>query len=169
MSRYTIDAWQTFAGAQATAAAALAGLVFVGVSINLKAIIASRHLVNRAGEALVHLVAVLLASTLVLVPAQGRRALGIEFLILGVIVLASVLFLQRPVSEGAEPWPERVPRASVPLRAGIGGFGAAAPIIAGLSLIAGSGGGLDWWVAGIIASYVAALLGAWVLLVEIMR
>ncbi len=166
MSRYTIDAWQTFAGALATAAAALAGLVFVGVSINLKAIIASRRLVNRAGEALVHLIGVLLASTLVLVPTQQRRALGIELVILGVIVLASVLLLQRPTPHESERW---APRATIALRAGFGGFGAAAPIVAGVSLIAGSGGGFDWWVAGVIASYVAALLGAWVLLVEIMR
>ena len=81
MSRYTTDAWQTFAGAQATAAAALAGLVFVviGVLINLKAIIASRHLVNRAAEAIVLLMVVLLAATLVLMPSH-RRALGVEFM-----------------------------------------------------------------------------------------
>ena len=39
----------------------------------------------------------------------------------------------------------------------------------GCSLLAGSGGGLCWILAGTVLTFVAASLNAWVLLVEILR
>ena len=42
-------------------------------------------------------------------------------------------------------------------------------IVAGLSLLVHVGGGFDWWVAAVVTAYLAALTGAWVLLVEILR
>jgi modulator of FtsH protease len=42
-------------------------------------------------------------------------------------------------------------------------------VIAGISLIAGAGGGLWWLLAGIIGALVGAVINAWVLLVEILR
>jgi hypothetical protein len=59
----TLDDWGDFFVAQAGAAVALAGLVFVGVSINLDKIIAIPSLPGRALEAMVLLVAVLVESS----------------------------------------------------------------------------------------------------------
>ena len=42
-------------------------------------------------------------------------------------------------------------------------------IVAGLSLVVGSGGGLYWLVPSLLASFTAAITSAWVLLVEILR
>ena len=42
-------------------------------------------------------------------------------------------------------------------------------LIAGVSLLVGSGGGLYWLVAAIGLSYLVAMLDAWVLLIEIQR
>ena len=42
-------------------------------------------------------------------------------------------------------------------------------LIAGVSLLAGAGGGLRWLAAGIIVAVVGSVLNAWVLLVEILR
>jgi hypothetical protein len=69
-----VEEWHDFLLAAAGAAAVLAGLVFVGVSINLDTIMSNPgySLVDRALEALVLLVAVLIATILLLVPAQGR-------------------------------------------------------------------------------------------------
>ena len=47
-----MSGWDSFFAAQVGASAALAGLVFVGISINLTKIIASGYLPNRAQEAL---------------------------------------------------------------------------------------------------------------------
>jgi hypothetical protein len=65
--------WHDFFLAQARAARALTGLVFVGVSINLEKILSEPAfgLAGRAAEALILLVAVLTASVLLLVPGQG--------------------------------------------------------------------------------------------------
>jgi hypothetical protein len=57
----------------------------VAISINLTKILEVRGLVGRAGEAIVLLVAVLVVSTLVLVPDQARIALGSELLVTGLL------------------------------------------------------------------------------------
>ena len=49
-------------------------------------------------------------------------------------------------------------------------YGASLPLVAaGVSLIAGTGGGLYWLVPGIVIALVGGVLNTWVLLVEIMR
>jgi hypothetical protein len=67
MHAHTTDGWGELFLAEAGASAALAGLLFVAISINLTKILEVRGLVGRAGEAIVLLVAVLIVSTLVLV------------------------------------------------------------------------------------------------------
>ena len=42
-------------------------------------------------------------------------------------------------------------------------------VVAGASLIAGTGGGLYWLVPGIVIALVGSVINVWVLLVEILR
>jgi hypothetical protein len=63
-------AWSDFAVAVAGAAAALSGLLFVAVSINLSRILAFSNLPARAAQTLIMLVTPLVVSLLVLIPAQ---------------------------------------------------------------------------------------------------
>jgi hypothetical protein len=42
-------------------------------------------------------------------------------------------------------------------------------VVGALSVLAGSGGGLYWTFAGVLGATLAAVLTAWVLLVEILR
>jgi modulator of FtsH protease len=42
-------------------------------------------------------------------------------------------------------------------------------IAGGISLVVGDGGGLYWVVPGLVAAMIAAIVGAWVMLVEIVR
>ena len=88
--------WHDFFLAVAGAAAVLAGLVFVGVSINLDTIMSDPRygLAGRALEALVLLVAVLIATILLLVPAQGTVLAGAEVLAVGVVDWAAVVIIQ---------------------------------------------------------------------------
>ena len=170
MDAYSGPAWSDVALAHVGASAALLGLVFVGLSINLRAVISAPHLVNRAAEAVVLLGAVLATSTAVLLPGQGRSALGCELVVLGAAVLAGVAALQRGIrGTAASAAKSSSPRTTVVLRR-VFGLGAPALVIAaGLSLLVESGGGLYLWPAAIVLAYLGALGGAWVLMVEILR
>ena len=66
-----MSAWENFFVAEVGASAVLAGLVFVGLSINLDKIIAGSGLPGCALEALVAMMAVLVVSSLLLVPGQS--------------------------------------------------------------------------------------------------
>lgn len=83
MVAYSNGTWSDFAVAHVGASAALLGLVFVGLSINLRAVIREPQLVSRAAEAVVLLGTVLATSTAVLLPGQSRWALGTELIVLG--------------------------------------------------------------------------------------
>ena len=86
MHAYDTAGWVPYFAAMVGATAALTGLLFVAVSLNLDKIVKGpAFLPHRAAETLGTLLLVLYASALVLVP-QNIRALGIEILI-GVLPL----------------------------------------------------------------------------------
>jgi hypothetical protein len=165
-----VEEWHDFLLAAAGAAAVLAGLVFVGVSINLDTIMSNPGygLADRALEALVLLVAVLIATILLLVPAQGTGLAGAELLAVGlvdwaVVVIIQVLVLRNWRSlEPAFRW-HFVPRVVLCQVATL-------PIVAaGVGVMGWGVGGLYWLVVGVVLSLLVAVLDAWVLLVEIHR
>jgi modulator of FtsH protease len=162
---YTPGAWSSFFSAQAGASAALAGLLFVAVSINLPRIVVARTLIARTAKGLVALMGVLVASTFGMVPSQPAANLGYELASSGFLVWIAVTFLQR-LAAHKNPYISRRQKVLYAFMTQI----AAIPFAAGgVSLIAGFGGGLYWIVGGIIFSFIAALIDAWVLLVEIQR
>jgi hypothetical protein len=87
--------WHDLFVASAGAAAALTGLIFVAVSINLAQILANRRLPIRAAETLSIRVGLVLLSVFMLVPGQDRVLLGIEIGGLG-LLLGAVLLVKRP-------------------------------------------------------------------------
>lgn len=167
---YAPHAWEGFFAAQAAASAALAGLLFVGISINLATIAASMRLSRRALEAFVLLVEILLVSTLLLIPHVPRVALGWGLLGLSVATWAligrghlAVLKSRR----GAEA--TAAPRASIPAQVLLGQAATVLFVVSAATLIAGVGGGLYWLAPGTAFAYVAALTDSWVLLIEVHR
>jgi hypothetical protein len=167
---YTSSNWSEFATAHVGASAALLGLVFVGLTINLREIVHSRWLVNRAAEAVILLGSALATSTVVLIPGQRRGALSAELIVLGVATFGGVLLLQRGITiQPRDPGKGGPPPSSVLIRR-VSGLGAPALFtLAGISLAATAGGGLYWWVPAVLAAYVGALADAWVLSIEILR
>ncbi len=165
-----MNAWHDFFLAQAGAAGVLTGLVFVGVSINLQKIVSDPNsgLVGRAAEALILLVAVLIASVLVLVPGQGPSVLGAEVLVVGLAVCGWIVAIQLPrVREWGAMRADL--RVSFVLRVVLGQVATLTLVIAGVAVLWVGPGGLYWLVAGTLFSIIAALADAWVLLVEINR
>lgn len=167
---YQPGEWESFAVAHVGASAALLGLVFVGISINLRDIVGSGQLVHRAAEAVVLLGSVLFASTLVLIPGQSRGALSAELLVLAGALFAVLFFFQLgAVVQPVDPDNPGPPRGSLAARRVLGLGSAILIAVAGVSLAAEVGGGLYWWPVAILAAYLGALLNAWILLVEILR
>jgi hypothetical protein len=170
MTGFDPSQWSDFALAQLGASAALLGLVFVGMSINLKEFVGSSLLVNRGLEAIVLLASVLLAATAVLIPEQSREAVGIELIVVGVFTSLVVLRLQVGSASEVVAKGERGPtRESVVFRRLLGLGSTVVIAVAGILLLAQAGGGLYWWPAAIAAGYVGAIVNAWVLLVEVLR
>lgn len=158
------DAWSDFFVATAGAAAALAGLLFVAVSINLSQILEYKGLPERALETLTMLLSVLIVSLLSLAPGLSNRTLGIMLLVEGILLSTALVKFQiavKPPEGENRSW--RASRVSTSLAVGL-------PILIGaLSLMRDDGGGLYWILGGVIAAFIGAVGNAWVLLVEIQR
>ena len=160
-----MSAWENFFVAEVGASAVLAGLVFVGLSINLNKIIAGPGLPGRALEALVVLVVVLVVSSLLLVPGQSQALIGGEVLVSGLAVWMAIVSVQGAnLRTLAPPY-----RGVFAVRVALGQLATVPFVIAGTAVLVCGEGGLYWGVPAVIVSFVLALLDAWVLLVEINR
>ncbi len=163
MTAYEAAEWSDFFVAVAGASAALTGLVFVAVSINIERILKLSGVPDRALSTLLLLVGVVVVSLLVLVPGLSREALGLLLLAEGLIWTAVVGVLVYRTLGGLERRSWAVSRVALPA-AGTLPF-----VVGGASMLAETGGGLYWTFAGIVGGIFAGVMTAWVLLVEILR
>jgi hypothetical protein len=160
---YSSEPWQELFVAVAGAAAVLAGLLFVSLSINLQQILGQVWLPRRAALALMLLFEALVIAIFGLVPGQPPSTLAVELLCLGVAVwlfATGVFTVRRPAIN------QRVPIVVNAVAAQL----ATLPVIAaGVSLLARRGGGLYWLVPAILLLLGVGVMYAWVLLIEILR
>lgn len=165
MFAYDPSEWTDLFVAAAGASAALAGLVFVAVSINLDRILGEDGLPDRALETLLLLVAVLVVSIVSLIPGQSGGALGTELLFVTLVVFLAVIRLPTVGQvTGFTP-----PRSWFWSRWALRLLGSVPLVLGAVSVLLETGGGLYWVVAGIVFAIVGAVSNAWVLLVEIRR
>jgi hypothetical protein len=164
LAAYSASEWGDLFVATAGASAALAGLVFVAVSINIERILEFDDLPERALGTVLLLISVLFVSIIGLIPGQRDFAVGIELLVEGVVLGAVIVHLEER-SLKQRSGPQRSPLG----RRLVIAMGTWPLIIGGGSMIAGVGGGLYWTVGGILAAVAGAVINAWVLLVEIRR
>lgn len=157
-------AWTNFLVAEAGASAALAGLIFVAVSINVKKIIEYQGVAGRAAEALALLIGVLLISTFGLAPNQSEKLLGSEILAVGGLLWVMTVILQTgQLGARRRAWWWLATRALLCQCATV-------PFcIAGILLIRGNPDGMYWLIPGCVFTFLASTISAWVLLIEILR
>ncbi len=158
--------WHDFGVALAGVGAALTGLLFVAVSINITRILAAPSLPVRAGETLTILVSQVVVALLLLVPGQSHVALGVELVLFGLVLATVFLVTRLHAYRDREPTDPAMwtysPMLIITVSTG-------PLLIGGITLIAGTGGGLYWVVAGALLGVVGASSNAWIFLVEILR
>lgn len=162
---YAPGEWKDFFVATAGASAALLGLLFVAVSINLERILSYDGLPERALETLLLLLGVLIVSICGLMPGQSHVALGLELLAIATVMILVVLRLPVLTTDdtGREVFQWKMTRWAL---RGI----ALVPLwLAGLFQLLQIAGALYWLTAGIVFAIISAVSSAWVLLVEIHR
>lgn len=168
MTAYSPDQWSDFFIATSGAAAALAGLVIVAVSVNVQQILKYKHLPARAAAAIASLILILVTCLTGLIPGQGVWFFGLEVLIFSGLfwpiqrsaVRQSVL--SKKDREKSSPY-----EALVAIT--LGQLQILPFVIAALSLMLRFGGGLYWLAAGVVIIFIISIVNAWVFLVEILR
>lgn len=152
--------WHEFFAAAETSSAALAGLLFVGLALHLKAVVADPEHRHRSRMTLASLAIFLIVSQLAIVPHQAMTTLGWE--IAGVMVAFGVAFVVSLGFVGREQG--RISR-SLMIRASFALLLTAAGAFGGLRLVAGSDDGLQWVAFTIIGGFAFAAFNAWALLI----
>lgn len=164
MTAYDPNAWHDLFVAVASAAAALSGLLFVAVSINLDRILPSPLLPARAADSLAMLVTLLVISLLMLAPEQPPVLLGAELIAIGFLLLVRVAR-----SPAYRHRPPDTPLHWVAVPAAVAVFSCLPIVIGGASQTVGIGGGLYWLLPGLVIGFAGAVYNAWILLIEILR
>ena len=161
-----IAAWRDFFGACAGASAALAGLIFVALSVNIAHILKYDHLPARAAAAIGALMLILTASLAVLAP-QPIQFLGGETIALTALAWLLQIVSARSSSHASSRY-GRPPYEHL-LEIAMGQLPMLPFTIGGVILVLGEGGGLGWLAGGAVAVFILSVVNAWVLLVEILR
>ncbi|GGF38593.1 hypothetical protein [Subtercola lobariae] len=169
-----LEAWHDLFVASAGAAAALAGLIIVAMSVNIKEIIAIRSMPARAGTSIAALVLIVVVSIGALIPVQATWMLGLETLVFALVALAfaadATVRLVQDARESAAAG-QRRPLSNIIANASLSVIQVIPFVVGGVILVVGgqTSVGLSWIAAGILLVFIGAVVNAWVLLVEILR
>jgi modulator of FtsH protease len=156
-------AWHDFFVGSMGASAALTGLLFVAISINLQQILKYPNLPGRAAGSLGVLVSALVVAGFGLAPGQSLVALGTEIAVVGGIVVVQAVWVSVRNRTVGDEFSWRIERMVTLVLPG------ALFLAGGLSIAAGGGGGLYWVLAATVLAFVVSAINAWVLLVEVLR
>jgi hypothetical protein len=159
---YSPEGWGDLFLAAAGATAALSGLIFVGLSVNIRTVLdtekreGQNFLTGRAAEALAALL-------IVLTPGIPRGALAAFILLSGLGSATS------PVRALLASRQQAAIGFALVLRLVIAAGLTVTLLLSGATLATGHGGGLYWLPVAFVLAVAIAAINAWVLLVEVLR
>ncbi len=157
-----LDQWTSFFAMVGSGAAALAGLIFVALSINPEMIIRNTTHKNRAINMLSGFTAAFMASGFALIGNQYLQMLGLEWLVLWLI--AAFIFVRGyviAIRAGMSPIGLTTPRLAG------GTLCYVAEIIGALFLILGDNEGLYIAAIATIVLFAFLISGAWLLIIGV--
>jgi hypothetical protein len=156
------ERWSDFYVMVGGGAAALAGLIFVAMSINLELIIRNTTHRNRAINMLTGFTAVFMACCFALIGDQAPEALGLEWLVLWLV--ATAVFVRgyvRAIRSGMSSVGLSTPRLAG------GTLCYLAEVVGAVLLVLGHGAGLYVAAIAIIVLFGFLISGAWLLMIGI--
>lgn len=146
-------------------AAALTGLIFVGVSINITKILSFAKLPDRALLSIILLLNILIVSSLMLIPGQSYSVLGAEVLAIEVCVYVFITKMDIGIHKNtSDEYKTQYATSMIFNQVSLLPY-----VGAGVAILICREGGIYWLVPGILSSFIKAVADAWVLLVEINR
>jgi modulator of FtsH protease len=160
-----MDGWSDLFVATAGASATLAGLLFVGLSINLDKLVNLPGVLLRAAASLALLTSMLGLSILLLIPDQSVRNAGIE--VLGVAIASACIVGILSLRSIRDTPPHY--RGNAMALSGLRVFALAPLAASGALMIANHPNGTDLLVPGMLMTFIVTIVDAWVILVEIAR
>jgi len=157
---YNPDQWNNFFVLVGTGAAALTGLVFVAMSINLRGVVKDATHTYRAINMLSGFTAVFLLSSLALMGHQTHRTLGVEWFIVSLLAAAINTngYIQGSSLVGSR-------YALNPARIAGGSACYLGQIIGSAMLFFGSGAGIYVGAIALVANFYFMVSGSWLLIV----
>ena len=157
--------WDEFFTAEVGAAAALTGLIFVGISINLKRILELPMIANRALQSLLILIGALVILSLLLVPDQSEFLAGVEVTGVTFAMLAILNGIEIRSWRSIQPkWRRVLAQHTLEIQVPSVFF-----LVGGALLAGGLPSALNWFVPATLLSFLIGFIEAWVITVEILR
>ena len=160
-----MNEWHDLFVATAGASAALTGLIFVGVSINLARILSIPKLPGRALLSLILLMTILIISIILLIPQQSITVTGIEVLIVGLCCWLFALRIDLSIHRNTSKEFKNLNLFNL-----LFDQAAVLPyLVAAIFFLSDNDFGFYWIIIAFILSFIKAMADAWVLLIEINR
>ncbi|MDR0359873.1 MAG: hypothetical protein LBJ87_10500 [bacterium] len=159
-----LQSWRDFYVISGGAAAALAGLLFVGLSLHLRTVISESEVRGLARVTLTNFTLILLVALLLVVPESRPGRTGFELLAVGATTLALTL----PQIVTGVRRRRTLPLSLVLYRFALSGLTYAGLLAVGTLFLAGDyGNGLGWLVGVVLVLFSISIRNAWDLLVTV--
>ncbi len=166
--RTAVSGWHDFYILAGTASATLVGLLFVGLSLHLRIVIASSEVRSLARVTLANFGAILFVALFMVIP-DGQSTAAVQLIASGVasLVIATPSLVAAVQSEGRTLQMRRRDRVRLLLRFGLSVAGYLAAIVAGVLLFSSLTPAFTWLLVAILVLLIVSLRNTWDLLVTV--